>query len=82
MLGARHLGPGQVSLCSLRPLHVASHASLGFPTAWLLPGSQTANVAEGFMDSVPETQAEASWLFYLILGGPAVSLLPLSIGYM
>lgn len=43
---------------------VLTLASLGFPTAWLPPGSQTAHVvAEGVMDSVPVTEAEATWLF-------------------
>lgn len=48
------------------------------------PCSQAVDVvAEGFMDSIPVTQAEANYMtFPPNLGDPAVSLLPLSIGYM
>ena len=43
VLGAGQLGTGQTSLCCPRPLHVLSTlASLGFPTAWLSQGSQSA----------------------------------------
>lgn len=59
-------------------------ATLGFAIAWLPPCSQAVDVvAEGFVDSIPVTQAEANFMTFLLhLGDPAVSLLPLSIGYM
>ena len=62
VLGAGQLGTGQTSPCCLRPLHVVSTlASLGFPTAWLPQGSQSAYmVAEVFTEDIPVTQEEVT----------------------